>query len=450
MVPLAPESIEALPSEAFFVTGGEDAHRQLAYLGEMSSPDDWAPDQLVPLTPGSTSPVLSLDDGHKDEWLHHLYVELAAQERGVSATTKRTVDGARYEERWFNDESQDRARLIIFNVTGGLAAFLGISGGGDPDAEAAWRQAAVYATGATAQHRESVAWAAVVCQVPTGRGLRRMGLRLREPWEGAGLKVESSHHLLTEEVRSWYPGIGYRPSFWQFWPHHVGGTVDCYDWDEDGIERAAEILRRLVEVLTLAWDWPMEVRVGPSATGINVAGDEKAVVPGLSAGAVAEDSLIRAEELVALPAWTNNAVGVQTATPLTRALAAHYEASLLKSEHPSLALIGFVASIETLAAAAGGKLPRCPECKALQGSGQRFKDAVAAVLTPGELDLLGKAYDRRSRTAHDATLHGPESVLGMFPVPRLFLPDERMHFEWGTVHLAAKASRALLLAEFEG
>ena len=37
----------------------------------------------------------------------------------------------------------------------------------------------------------------------------------------------------------------------------------------------------------------------------------------------------------------------------------------------------------------------------------------------------------------------------MFPIPRLFLPDlARLGFEFGTVHLAAKASRELLLARF--
>ena len=86
-----------------------------------------------------------------------------------------------------------------------------------------------------------------------------------------------------------------------------------------------------------------------------------------------------------------------------------------------MALLGFVAAIEALATPK--RPPRCPECKAIQGSGERFREALATVLAPHEVVLVGKVYDRRSRTAHDGRLHGSEDVLGMFPVLRLFSAD---------------------------
>lgn len=115
-----------------------------------------------------------------------------------------------------------------------------------------------------------------------------------------------------------------------------------------------------------------------------------------------------------------------------------------------MALLGFTGSIEPLAVPRKG-LPSCSgECGGVVGIADRFRAAIASVLSADEVELLGNAYSKRSRTAHDARLHGSEAVLGMFPIGRLFPPDTRSAFEWGTVHLAAKASRDLILARLDG
>lgn len=166
-----------------------------------------------------------------------------------------------------------------------------------------------------------------------------------------------------------------------------------------------------------------------------------------SAPVVSDDQAWAPEWRVELPDWVAEALtGVALKARVQRALNAHYEAMLLKNDQPSMALLGFAASIETLTLPRKGLPPCSGECQGVVGIAQHFREATAQVLSPAEVELLGNAYSRRSRTAHDANLHGSEAVLGMFPVPRLFSPDTRSAFEWGTVHLAAKASRELLLS----
>jgi hypothetical protein len=171
------------------------------------------------------------------------------------------------------------------------------------------------------------------------------------------------------------------------------------------------------------------------------------VVPGISAPIVPDDHPWKSDGTVDLPDWVLpvlNGRGLDDAT-VRRALSAHYEAMLLKADQPSMALLGFVASIESLAVPTKG-LPRCPQCDMITGSGQRFRDALAKILSPEEIELVGKVYDHRSKTVHRGQLHASEDVLGMFPSQGFFSVDTRMLFEFGTVHLAGAASRDLLLA----
>ena len=426
-----------------------------------------------------------MEDLQKDEWLHHLNQRFRELGRGVSAATKTNELGLRFEERWFNEGgSSSRVRLRFVNAKQGLFVFIGTRDGGDDGAVADLRDAVTYAIESTGKRRETVAWGATLCQVPARRGLRTMGLHLDEPFEVDDLRVESWGSEHYENVSAW--SMGFRESPWHFWPIRVTGKVRCYAWAKDGIELVSARLRVLVELLTLALDWPVEVRIGPYEALASVAmgteaeplptakagrralrrirraligavhgqsggqaaatGDEGLLVPGLSAPTVPEDHPWRSDAVTEVPEWVA-ALLVRSGldNEARRALSAHYEATLLKADHPSMALLGFVASIETLAVPRKG-LPHCPSCKAVLGSGERFGQALASVLSKEGIDLVGKVYSQRSKTVHAAQLHAAEEVLGMTPSHRFFSIDTRMNFEFGTVHLAAKASRRLLLS----
>ncbi len=227
----------------------------------------------------------------------------------------------------------------------------------------------------------------------------------------------------------------------------MNGTVDTYDWDEDGVDQAAARVRELLEVLSLTWNTPFEIRVGPYRDlDAPVAGDEDRLIPGITGNEIPEDHALRFERRTDLPDWVSDWLTNHAKSPkVARALAAHHEGLTLMARHPSLALISFVGAIEALAVSDKGRT-RCPTCeKPTEGLGARFREAVAIVLDDEEAALLGDAYNLRSQTAHGARLHGSEVVLGKFPAIKRFPRTDHTRFEAGTVRIAATASRRLLL-----
>lgn len=96
---------------------------------------------------------------------------------------------------------------------------------------------------------------------------------------------------------------------------------------------------------------------------------------------------------------------------------AYYEAVSLRDEHPSFALVGFVAAIEEV-----GKLlieapttERCPTCKKekTSGSAERFRAALRLVLPEEKLqDVSRDLYRWRSGTAHAGRTYAWESSFG--------------------------------------
>lgn len=415
----------------------------------VSAPDEWEPDAFTPFGEDGDGLFIPLDHVGKNEWLHHLNAQLRELGRRLSAATKMSADGFSYEERWFNDQSKDLVRLMIFNGTTGLFVLIGTCDGGDSDAETAYQTVVSHATESTGKRREPVAWEATVCQVLEPRGLHSRDLRIGAA-RSRNLTLDTWGSMHSEDVPTWFPGMGIRGGHRAFWPIRVTGTVSCYSWDKDGAETTAPQLRYLVELLTLAFDCPMEVRVGPYEASIRVVGEDDLVVPGLRAPTVPEDHPWRSgiEAPTKVPEWLTEALDGRVDTTTRRALSAHHEGMLLKSDHPSMALLAFVSAIEALAVPRKG-LPRCSECRMVLDSGKRFREALATVLSPADVESIANAYDRRSRTVHDGCLHGLEEVLGMYPIPQLFAPElSRVDFELGTVRLAAQASRKLLLTRF--
>jgi hypothetical protein len=85
----------------------------------------------------------------------------------------------------------------------------------------------------------------------------------------------------------------------------------------------------------------------------------------------------------------------------------------------------------------------------ITGSTARFKGAVRQVLGGYEAELLSDTYARRSRTVHNARLHGREHEFGGWGEMSLYRSDDAMEFEFGVLSLAQKASRAMLWAALQ-
>jgi hypothetical protein len=130
-----------------------------------------------------------------------------------------------------------------------------------------------------------------------------------------------------------------------------------------------------------------------------------------------------AMQLLAQDPWLGNAVS------------AFHEGMLLYKDHPSVALLAFVASCEAIGHRLG--LHAKP--------GQRVRAALSTVLTEGETAELWEAYAHRNYTAHEGRLHGDELSFGLSRTTFLSSENPGMQFTLGLLRSFRNATRDVLL-----
>jgi len=116
-----------------------------------------------------------------------------------------------------------------------------------------------------------------------------------------------------------------------------------------------------------------------------------------------------------------------------RAVTAHYIGLRYVAEDPSIALLAFVAALETI----GGKLTS-------EGSAKRLKAALARTLGTRQRRELRNVYGYRSGTAHALKLHGSEAFFGA-EQGGFFMASPAFVFENAVLPTLQHASRKLLL-----
>jgi hypothetical protein len=227
------------------------------------------------------------------------------------------------------------------------------------------------------------------------------------------------------------------------WEQAVSWPIIVESVSEGEYRTAAEnaatpLLHRLCTLLALAWGEAWQVRVAPKDPAALSPRVPDAVLRPLERVPNHNPQIgMRAEE--PLPSWIPGAWNrIEDGTEDKRtvsALAFWHQGVLLMPQHPSFALLAFVACIEALG----------PETAA--GESDRFWKAVDRVAMPDEIALLKRArvYNLRSSTGHGGALHGIESQFGA----RLFLPINREdpveEFMFSTLRLTARLSRQALL-----
>lgn len=332
------------------------------------------------------------------------------------------------------------SRLWIANAKGGLALWV-VGVGGDRDAEYSLWQAAVDGALARIGQRTPQAWGAFLAQHPAA--LPFMAFGIRDEVDLGTIKVTHAGTIATPFLTQVGQVMAseHRSALLR-----IDGVTDCWAWHGDGEASALRVLRRLVAAISLAWDSPWYLRDGPTEhTDATWHG-----APGPVSGSLYrwtdEAEPLGAPRATDLPSWVGAVVDrsqYHEDRDLERALLMHHEGLLTARDHPSLALLAFVAVIESLAARTS-PLVRCETCRSFTGSTARFKRAVSAVLEPYEAAQVADAYDRRSRTVHDARLHGREHFAGGWGGMSLYEPDDAFVFEMSTLLLTQKASRAVL------
>lgn len=183
------------------------------------------------------------------------------------------------------------------------------------------------------------------------------------------------------------------------------------------IEAATARLRVVCGLLALVSGSPWSLRSMPSLVGNNFdPGDIDLRGWGAVRDEAARERDGMSSQHVELPQTMTTADAILRRKPwLSRLVSAYQEALELATRHESFAVIGFVSIVEELGNRRAGRLPRCGECEAIIGSGERFQNSLRRVMATDLADMLGNvAYDLRSRTAHSGRLHGREASFGLF------------------------------------
>ena len=128
----------------------------------------------------------------------------------------------------------------------------------------------------------------------------------------------------------------------------------------------------------------------------------------------ADFNVYHGDKFLPIPPWTGQVWNLMdTDENIKRAVHGCYEAMALEADHPSVAFLMYVATIEGIGARLID-LKRCKSCGSHTGAAERFRTALATVLPPDEAKSLGNAAyrDYRSKTGHEARLFGGEDTFG--------------------------------------
>ncbi len=381
-----------------------------------------------------------------DEWVHRVG-ECLAEPAGFSVSGRK-YDGTTKPFIEFTGVGPDGgvldARLVVIPLQAGV--FVVIAGKTEEPDEmiaTAWVQAAQCATARLGSPGTEFRWTAVLAPPPARIGGAEPALA-SVATVGA-FRLASAGHPLYEVLRSQVP------SFWSAnrgvsWPILVEAGHKGYNWDAASKAAAFE-LHRLSGLLSLAFGECLVVREAPAPIewGVRQVPD-RLCWQHWPDGDVSPAAKPR--NLVTVPAWAADAWRQMQRRPrLAHAVAAFHEGLRAQVEHPSLALVAFIASVETVADLLF-KQERCPQCRSHKDVAARFRATLRLVTDEQEAMRLGAAYGPRSLTVHQGRLHGGETMPGV--VGFGWGKDPVREFEWDLLWSMRRVSRDLLRRAVRG
>ncbi len=370
-----------------------------------------------------------------DEWLSRLGDAFAEVEGQVVRGSR--VDAMTHgwlETSGATAEGPLDTRLLTSPVKGGLVVAVTASEEIDPAAADAWWLAVRLATERLGGPGREFEWTALV-----GPPLERVGSMEAIFGEAVigPFRVSCPEEMLRELAPRW-GGPLEAVSFLYSWPLRVEGRHTGYNWP--AASTAASMgLYELCALLSIGADMCLVVREQPAPLESGVRHVPKNLWWQEPPNGWSEDPV--EPQVKSLPDWLPAGWQRMRARPrLASAATVYHEGLRAFSNHPSLALVAFIAAVEALANLLFKEV-RCQECKAPRHVADRFRATLRLVLPDEEADRLGMAYSPRSLTVHQGRLFGRETVSGAFGFA---LHDPIRAFDWYTVHTMGRASAALL------
>lgn len=374
-----------------------------------------------------------------NEWVTHLYAALhATGNDGVGFTLQPpTEEEPYYSGRYTGSSLKTHLRTITTDA--GLLLFVG---GEDPEIVEAemptWLDCAAIAAqklGSTG----SFGWSAVIAPHPSAITSNEVH-HLTDDIAVTPLRLRPGGVKCAEFITQRGTGGGLLHITY---PIVVEGRSDGYSW-ERAQHAAARTLHSLRSALAVAWNEPFTLLRVPRPDTIGPV--EVPSVVGLMLETFDEwvASTGNDPEPFTVSDWLEGAIALFEADPaVADAAGAYLEGLTLLNEHPSMALVAFVAALDGLGAKLN-KPERCPECKMITGASSRFRQAVGLVGTEDEVAFANKRLTERSGTAHKGELYGGESYLGSWARGGPFGMEAHVVFETHVTMMQNIARRALL------
>ncbi|TWD81665.1 hypothetical protein FB561_2785 [Kribbella amoyensis] len=400
----------------------------------------WSPDFVMPVPEHERTPIR---DEAKDEFVYRLTEALRElKDYGYSSQTIVVPTVGRVDEYKANtQDGTELARLWLISRDGHLDLYLAGQGVPREEDTQLWKQVveqALTMLGTT----KLVNWRTVLTEVPARWAT---GQQLSRPSKQGGMNFSLAAGRIAEDQTTTQSRLGLTVAWNYRSPILVTGKTRCYKWGEDGDWKTLERMRQLTALLSLVWDSPWTIREGPRESYIK-SGDFAGPLMGHGWRAASDDAYASGEP-IEVPPWLARGEEYLRSKPRIRhALFMHHEGLSIEPDHPSLALVCYTATVETVAQI-DKKPEKCAHCGSTLSSRRRFEDAVKLVLADDQAASLAAAYVQRSRTVHQGRLHGTEHRMGSWGPMSLFLGDPAFDFEMGTVRTAKYASRWLILEQ---
>lgn len=227
------------------------------------------------------------------------------------------------------------------------------------------------------------------------------------------------------------------------WPIIVSGAVKA-DWPSVA-RKAARDLHRLCCLLSLAWAEPWQVRLAPQLTSyFPPEVPEPVLVPNADWLVDLDSSEEHPRDPQPLPEWVTTVWTRfhQRLMPsvVDSALSLWHEGILLQAEHPSMAMVAYVAAVENVA-------EPVLDSAGHRSSRKTFWDAISKVASGDDFDALKRAdpYGKRSATSHGGALHGIELEFGHMLLQPIGPGDPTYDFMFDVLRRMAGVSRAAIL-----